>query len=172
MAAVCYLGLSLPYDALAQGRWDGLIAYAAVPWILARLARAAGLRPFAQAGAGGPTRVAGGGAWSGRCVVLGVIEGVTVALAPATAVVVLLCGAGIVVGSLLVGESGRSLRALGVAAGSTVVAAVLCLPWVIGTLAAGQSAVSVFGLAGVAGDGSGLERAAPLRRRADWRLAR
>ncbi len=148
VAAVCYLGLALPYNALAQGRWDGLIAYAAVPWILARLARAAGLRPFADAGGG----EAGEGGWRrspvGQMVVLGAIEGVTVALAPATAVVVLLCGAGIVVGSLLVGESGRSLRALGVAAGSTVVAAVLCLPWVIGTLAAGRSAVSVLGLAG------------------------
>ncbi|HEX4082612.1 MAG TPA: hypothetical protein VHX40_06560, partial [Acidimicrobiales bacterium] len=151
VAAVCYLGLSLPYDALAQGRWDGLIAYAAVPWILARLASAAGLRPFGDAGSD-PAPGSGGGGWRrrvvGQVVVLGAIEGVTVAVAPATAVVVLLCGAGIVVGSLLVGEGRRSLRALGVAAGSTVVAAVLCLPWVIGTLAAGQSAVSVFGLAG------------------------
>ena len=32
--AVAYLGLPLAYDALAQGRWDGLVAYAAVPWIL------------------------------------------------------------------------------------------------------------------------------------------
>jgi GT2 family glycosyltransferase len=152
VAAVCYLGLSLPYDALAQGRWDGLIAYAAVPWILARLARAAGLRPFGDTGSGSGSGSSDGGGWRrrvvGQIVVLGAIEGVTVAVAPATAVVVLLCGTGIVVGSLLVGEGGRSLRALGVAAGSTVVAAVLCLPWVIGTLAAGQSAVSVFGLAG------------------------
>ncbi|MGH9092106.1 MAG: glycosyltransferase family 2 protein, partial [Acidimicrobiales bacterium] len=48
VAAVAYLGLTLPYDALAQGRWDGLVAYAAVPWILSRLARASGLLPAAS----------------------------------------------------------------------------------------------------------------------------
>jgi GT2 family glycosyltransferase len=44
--AVLYAGLPLPYDALARGRWSGLIAYAAAPWILGRLLRATGLAPF------------------------------------------------------------------------------------------------------------------------------
>jgi len=49
IAALAYLGLGLSYDALARGRWDGLIAYAAAPWLLARLARAAKLAPFTPA---------------------------------------------------------------------------------------------------------------------------
>jgi len=43
---VLYAAVPLPYDALARGRWAGLIAYAASPWILARLLRATGLEPF------------------------------------------------------------------------------------------------------------------------------
>ena len=45
---ICYLGLPLPYAALGAGRWDGLVAYAALPFIVARLARVAGMAPFDQ----------------------------------------------------------------------------------------------------------------------------
>jgi GT2 family glycosyltransferase len=41
-----YAAVPLPYDALAAGRWAGLIAYAFSPWILGRLFRATGLEPF------------------------------------------------------------------------------------------------------------------------------
>ncbi len=43
---VLYAAIPLPYDALARGRWSGLISYAAAPWILGRLLRATGLAPF------------------------------------------------------------------------------------------------------------------------------
>ena len=33
VAVICYLGLPLPYGALGTGRWDGLVAYAAFPFI-------------------------------------------------------------------------------------------------------------------------------------------
>ena len=36
IAVVCYLGLPLPYGALGTGRWDGLVAYAAFPFIALR----------------------------------------------------------------------------------------------------------------------------------------
>ena len=88
VAALCYLGLPLAYDALAQGRLDGLVAYAAVPWILSRLARASGLPPYAapeeavgwrstlpgqmltlgvRRGGGGRLRPGGGGGGPGLC---------------------------------------------------------------------------------------------------------
>ena len=38
IAVICYLGLPLPYGALGTGRWDGLVAYAAFPFIALRLA--------------------------------------------------------------------------------------------------------------------------------------
>ncbi len=46
IAVVCYLGLPLPYGALGTGRWDGLVAYAAFPFLALRLARAADVEPF------------------------------------------------------------------------------------------------------------------------------
>jgi GT2 family glycosyltransferase len=46
VGAVLYAAVPLPYDALSRGRWGGLIAYAAAPWLLARLLRATGLAPF------------------------------------------------------------------------------------------------------------------------------
>lgn len=46
VGAVLYAAVPLPYDALSRGRWGGLIAYAAAPWLLGRLLRATGLPPF------------------------------------------------------------------------------------------------------------------------------
>ena len=46
VAVVLYAAVPLPYDALARGRWDALIAYAAMPWIMSRLLRSTGIAPF------------------------------------------------------------------------------------------------------------------------------
>ncbi|MDQ1372847.1 MAG: hypothetical protein QOJ09_185, partial [Actinomycetota bacterium] len=46
VAGVVYAVNPLPYDALARGRWGGLLAYAAAPFVLGRLLRATGLEPF------------------------------------------------------------------------------------------------------------------------------
>jgi GT2 family glycosyltransferase len=177
VAAVAYLGLALPYDALAQGRWDGLVAYAALPWILSRLARAFGLGPVATPATGPSPAPPGGGnddgpaghGWRttlpGQMLTLGVVEALATAFAPAVAIDVLVCAVGIALGTALAGaprgtalagaprgratELGRgAARVLAVAGGATVVAAVLCLPWVVGTVLAGRDAASVFGLAG------------------------
>ena len=63
VAVICYLGLPLPYGALGTGRWDGLVAYAAFPFIALRLARAAACgavrgraRPEVAQPPGGPGR--------------------------------------------------------------------------------------------------------------------
>jgi GT2 family glycosyltransferase len=157
VAAVAYLGVALPYDALAQGRWDGMVAYASLPWILSRLARAGGLPPAAATAPRSPGADNDGGsvppAWRttlpGQMLTLGAVEALAVAFAPAVAIDVLVCAAGIALGSVLVGQFKKSaLGVLVVAGGATVVAAVLCVPWVVGTVLAGGDAVSIFGLAG------------------------
>jgi GT2 family glycosyltransferase len=51
-STLVYLALPLAYNALATGRWDGLLAYAACPWIVGCLARASGLAPFGVADVG------------------------------------------------------------------------------------------------------------------------
>jgi hypothetical protein len=153
VAAVAYLGVALPYNALAQGRWDGLVAYAAVPWILSRLARAGGLPAAAAAPRSLEEGDDRGPAWRttllGQMLTLGVVEALAVAFAPAVAIDVLVSAAGIALGSVLIGQFRQSaVRVLAVAGGATVVAAVLCVPWVVGTVLAGGDAVSIFGLAG------------------------
>jgi GT2 family glycosyltransferase len=45
-AMVVYLAIPLPYNALARGRWSGLLLYGAGPWLLTRLAVTTGLEPF------------------------------------------------------------------------------------------------------------------------------
>lgn len=136
IGGVAYLGLALPYDALARGRWDGLLAYAAVPWMLRWLARA--------------DTVEGGGAHARRPVLrdvlaLGVLDALAISFVPALGVVLLLCAVGIWVGGWLVGRQGAGSRVLIVAAGATAIALVLCLPWTIGVLASGRGAIGIFG---------------------------
>ena len=46
VAAAVYLANPLPYNALANGSWRGLAAYAAAPWLLRRLALASRQAPF------------------------------------------------------------------------------------------------------------------------------
>jgi GT2 family glycosyltransferase len=48
VAAVVYAAVPLPYNAIARGRWSGLLAYAVAPFVLARLLRATSLAPFAR----------------------------------------------------------------------------------------------------------------------------
>ncbi len=163
VATLAYLALPLAVDALGRGRWDGLVAYAATPWVVLQLARATGLEPFsspapspvknvavaADLEATEPTTAAS--TWSrrlgGRLLWLGALEAVAMSFAPAMVVVVLVAGLGLACGSVVAGGARRGARALVVASGGTLVAAVLCTPWVVGTLLAGRGALSVLGLA-------------------------
>jgi hypothetical protein len=52
-STLVYLAVPLPYDALATGRWDALVAYAASPWIVGFLARASRFAPFGNLDADG-----------------------------------------------------------------------------------------------------------------------
>jgi GT2 family glycosyltransferase len=164
---VAYLALPLAVDALARGRWDGLVAFAATPWVVLQLAKATGLEPFGAASGGAASGgAASGGAatdgaatdgagtfsrWrlslGGQVVALGAIEAVAMSFAPAMVVVVLVAGLGIALGSLVAGGVRRGARALLAAVAGTLLAAVLCTPWVVWTLSSGRGALSVLGLA-------------------------
>ena len=163
-SSVAYLVVPLPYDALATGRWDALLAYAACPWIVVRLASASASSPRLIAGpVAGP--ISGGSAvgsepfaplardgadsagrplprWrttlAGRALGLGVLEALLTSVAPAGAVLTLVVTAGLALGTLVVGGRG-SQRAAGrvaaVGAGATVVTTVLLAPWSASVLA-------------------------------------
>src|SRR3954451_21951786 len=47
-SVIVYLAIPVPYNALARGRWPGLIVFAVAPFLIRRLAVAAGLPPFAS----------------------------------------------------------------------------------------------------------------------------
>ncbi|MGH2929665.1 MAG: hypothetical protein ACRDL8_15810, partial [Solirubrobacteraceae bacterium] len=147
VGALAYLALPLAYDELARGSWEGLVAYAVTPWIATQLARSTGISPF-------DAQEPGTTAWRhtllGRMAVVGAIEALAMSFAPAMVVVVALLGLGLAGGSLVAGGVRAAWRALAVAIGGSLVACVLCVPWVIGTLSAGAGALPVFGLPGTA----------------------
>jgi GT2 family glycosyltransferase len=119
-AVIAVLAVPLPYNALAHGRWTGLIAYATMPWFLLVLARMTRLEPFTGAG-GGPQ-------WR-PYLLLGVPLAVVSAFAPATGIAVLVAAVGLFLGSLLAGGAGAASRAVRGALGGIVVAFVLLMPW-------------------------------------------
>ena len=141
VAVICYLGLPLPYGALGTGRWDGLVAYAALPFIALRLARAAGVAPYA---------VAPGPRWrnrpAGQIAILGAVIAAAAGFAPAVVPLVLAMALAWAVGSVLVGARDSAWRVLVVAAEAVGAALVFAAPWVVGTALAGKASVAIFGL--------------------------
>jgi GT2 family glycosyltransferase len=135
VAGVAYLAMPLPYDALAQGRLDVLVAYAGMPWVLGLLFGASARAPYDRR----PTSLA-------RTVVrLGLLESVLVSFVPAAVLLVVGAGVVLVVADLVVGELAAARRVSVAVGGATAVAALLCLPWLAGVASAGSAAWNVFG---------------------------
>ncbi len=167
VAGLAYLAVALPYNALALGHWGALVVYAGAPWVLVRLFRATGTAPYAAAAgpagpepsdppilppAGDTTHRQRLAAWTLRhpgarsALALGLLEAVMVSFVPAAAIVVVLAALALMVSSALFRDLASTRRALGLALASTGVAAVICLPWVIGVLWAGRGVMAVFGV--------------------------
>ncbi len=151
VAVICYLGLPLPYGALGTGRWDGLVAYAAFPFIALWLARAAAVEPF---------KVTTAAHWrnrpAGQVAVLGVIVAIASGFAPAVVPLVVVLALGWAVGSVVMGAPDGRWRLLVVAVEAVGVALLLALPWVVGTALAGKAAVGIFGLPVAGRHGAGM----------------
>lgn len=135
-APLVYLSVPLPYDALARGRWGGLLAYAVMPFVLARLAAASGLAP-----------------WDGderrlhrQALPLGILLAILGALDPAAALVTVVCAAGLLAGSVLAGGLRQVARAAALAVTGLAVAFVLCLPWALSLVLPGSEWAQVGGV--------------------------
>jgi hypothetical protein len=143
VGAIAYLALPLPYAALGAGRLDGLVAYAAFPFVALQLARLAGIAPF---DADGPT----GNAWrhrrSGRLALLGATLAIAASFAPAVLPMVLATAVCWEVGATLVSANERPGRLVWGALEGIVVALVLDGPWVVGSLLSGRHVLDIFGL--------------------------
>jgi len=159
VAGLAYLAMALPYNALALGRWGALVVYAGAPWLLAALVRSTGLDPFVRRveaplppGEVTADGTAPAGAWASRhgllggALALGFLEAVLVSFSPAAGVVVLLVALAILLSSLVFRDVGATGQAVRLALGSTAMAMLICLPWVIGVLWAGTGALAVFGV--------------------------
>jgi GT2 family glycosyltransferase len=141
VGAIAYLALPLPYGALGAGRWDGLVAYAALPFIVGRLARAARMAPFDQ--------ISGKGWRSGtfgQIAVLGAIVAAASSFAPAVLPMTLVCALTLALGTLIAGQVKGAGRVVVSGVSGALVAALLSAPWVVGTLLAGRHGVEIFGL--------------------------
>ncbi|MBV9660162.1 MAG: glycosyltransferase family 2 protein, partial [Acidimicrobiales bacterium] len=119
-AAVFYAVVPLPYNALAGGRWDGLIAYAAMPWVLSLVIRLSGLVPLAFV----PSRRA-----TARVVGLGILVAATAAVAPSFWYLILITGVALFGASALIGRFAAAARLLAVSLAGAVVAFVVLIPW-------------------------------------------
>jgi GT2 family glycosyltransferase len=133
VALVVYVAVPVAYNAIAAGQWNGLVAYAVVPWLLAQLAKASGVSPFGPVGGepGPGVRVR---PLTQRVVAVGVL---TALAAMATGSMFLLTpalGVALVLGGLLAGTVAGAGRVLVVAIAGTAVAFVLQLPWSFGLL--------------------------------------
>ncbi len=140
-ALLVYVANPLPYNALADGRWGALALYAAAPFMVAMLARASGVAPFATGRRRGRRAEILG---------LGLLTALLAALVPVGVVVLVVMAAALGLGSLLVYRVAGSGRMLVVAAGAAVVAVLLHLPWSADLLLPGSAASVLVGAQSVA----------------------
>jgi GT2 family glycosyltransferase len=159
-AAVAYAVVPVPYAALSAGRWAPLAAYAAAPWLLARLARGSGAPPYGAAAStpvevGKPTMspsdptpatagdaALGGSGVARHALVLGITTALLGMLVPAALVMVSLLAGALALGSLLAFEARYTARLVAVAVGGMLVAALLHLPWSLAAIGWAQTGAS------------------------------
>ena len=124
---LAYLVNPVPYNAIAEGRWQALVAYGAAPALLGRIARAGGWAPFDRA-------TPSPGSTQRQIVGMGLVLAAATTVAPVVALfAVVLCV--LVVVTLSVSDrSGRPGRALAVTGGALGLSALLHLPWTISVL--------------------------------------
>ncbi len=151
VALLVYTAAPLPYNALFEGTWSGLVAYAAMPWITKRMALAASIPPFVDDEPRLRRRV-------GDTLVLGLMLALAALVEPFVVLTPVLFAAAWLLGGLATRRVQGSLRAVAVAVGSIVTAFVLSMPASLGLLSSTASWSSVAGSAATDGSDIGLSR--------------
>ena len=137
-ALIVYAAVPLPYNAIANGRWSGLLAYAGLPWAMRLLLQATGLEPF---GTAADRR----DALQRHALPLGLLLAVVGAFAPGAALVLVLVAAAL-----------ASARAVSLTVAGLGLAAVLLFPWSLDFLLPGSEWAPVVGVDVPAVRGLGL----------------
>lgn len=151
VAMVVYAVAPLPYNALYEGSWAGLAGYAAMPWIVKRLALAASIPPFADDEPTARRRTS-------DTLVLAVILALAGLIEPAIVVAPVVLVVGWMIGGLATRRVTGLLRSLAVAAGSMAVATVLLLPSSLGVFGPDVAWSTLAGAEPLGGHGHGLGR--------------
>ena len=129
---VAYLIVPLAAASVAGGSIPGLVGYAAAPWLLRELLRASRTAPFRS----GSNRL---GTLVSAAVSLGAVAGLAALVVPASAGLVVLLAAGLVLGSLLAARPGSVPNLLAATALAVPTVAFVALPAVVDVLAAGPA---------------------------------
>ncbi|GIU85323.1 MAG: hypothetical protein KatS3mg008_2098 [Acidimicrobiales bacterium] len=126
-ALIAYGAAPVAWDALSAGRWEPLCLYAAAPWLVGSLVRAARSEPAGASiqVAARPTLRPGVSTALGVGIVLALVGSV----APYALVAAIVAGAALVAGGVAAGGPHSGARPLAVAVGASSVAWVLLLPW-------------------------------------------
>jgi GT2 family glycosyltransferase len=133
---VTYLAIPLPYDAIARGRWGGLMVWAAAPWIVRLLMRAVAMEPFDRAG---PSR-------KRTILAFGLVLAVLAAFVPIMVFVVPVVAMGLGLGGLLSGRPRGGGRLIATALGASAVAVILHLPWTLDFVLPGSQWSAIGGI--------------------------
>ena len=136
VALAAFLAMPLPYNAIATGRWGGLLFWAASPWLVATLARTVGAAPFVAAHDDRRRTVVG----------LGLAVFVLFAFVGMAPFVVVLIAVGLALGGVVAGAAKGSGRVVGAAVGAAGVAFVLHLPWAFDFVLPGTSWSAIGGV--------------------------
>jgi GT2 family glycosyltransferase len=145
VAAICYLAMPLVWNDFSKGDLQAIVVFAAVPFLFARLARAARFEPFAITC---PTWV--------EMVGFGLLVAVASSFAPIFFPITVFVTLLVTVGSLVAGQVAGVRRMLGVAGAGCGIAFLLTLPWAVGFLESGARWSVVSGALGLPADAEGL----------------
>ena len=159
-AMVLYAALPVPFNALAQGHWAGLVSFAAAPWLVGGLCRLGGQAPYPF--------LHWDGAWP-RFVVMGLGLALAASLAPAMFLVVPLVGVAFLAGSLLAGRGQGGTRLLLASLIASAVGFLALAPWTFGAMHSWSTLVG--SPSGVARP-LGLSQVLRLQTGLRWRAAR
>lgn len=114
----------LPYTAIAEGRWQAIVAYSALPSIVGRVARAGEWPPFDRA-------LPPPGTVSRQIVGLGLVLAAATTIAPVTATLAVVVAVVMCLAMAATSSGGRPARAVRVTVGALALSFALHLPWAL-----------------------------------------
>jgi len=140
VALLVYVCIPVGYNAIAEGRWTGLVMYGFAPWMLNQLAKGSGLAPFGPIG-DPPGPGASDRPLLQRVVLLGLVTALAALVTPVAIVMVPVVAVVLVVGGLVVGEVRGAGRILAIGFAGAATALVLQLPWSVSLVTGGWQAL-------------------------------